>query len=488
MFVSFSRRPSKASNEVVSSSPNHSSFKTMSNPNLYASQSFVPGSNPNPAGINPAMLAAGFQNGPVGPQQQQPKFPPNVFGGAVNPAQLMGAGGGGGGGLSMGMNLNAMNPNAMNPGMNPTQLLQQQQQQQQHSMMNGSMGGMGGGMNMNMMSMNPSMSMTSMSGMGIAGGINPAALSQSGGSGFNPMAQSQQHPSLHQGPQPQMQQQQPQQSHQQPPPLTQQQQMMLGALGMTREQFYSLSPQERQQAWMKLVASMQPSGMNSNLNMNPTLGGSQQQQQMMPPPAPPQSQSGPISVPGRPPTSQGHASGQPGLQQRPPTAQGQHRPPTAQGQHRPPTAQGMQIHRPPTAQGMQRPPTAQGHRTVSGPGPSSTPHTPNPASASLAMGMAQMQPRPPTAQDHRQGHGGPQSRPSTASGMPQTPTNPNIHVTLGARPPTAQSNAGQQISRPGTALSHRSPVSAGGSVSAQSPGARPPSRAGDQVCLLFVRS
>ncbi|KXN82368.1 SWI/SNF chromatin-remodeling complex subunit SNF5 [Leucoagaricus sp. SymC.cos] len=442
----------------------------MSNPNLYTSQSFASGSNPNPAGINPAMLAAGFQNGPVGHhQQQQPKFPPNAFGGgAVSPAQLMGAGGAG---MNMGMNMNAMNPNAMNTGgVNPTQLLQQQQQQ--HGMMNGSMGGMGGSMNMNMMSMNPNaMGMAGMTGMGPAGGINPAALS--GNSGFNPMAQSQQHPSLHQGAQPQMQQpQQPQQQPQQQPPLTPQQQMVLGALGMTREQFNSLTQQEKQHAWMKV---MQFPG-SGGTNPTPTTGGSQQQQQqMMPPPAPPQSSGGPISVPGRLPTSQGHAPGQ-GMQQRPPTAQGQQqRPPTAQGHQRPPTAQGIHIGRPPTAQGMQRPPTAQGHRVVSGPGPGSTPQTPNPSAATLStMGDMQMQPRPPTTQ------GGQQTRPPTAQGMLQTPAGAaRSHAGQpGTRPGTAQSGViGQQISRPGTALSHRSPVSAG-SAHAQSPGAvRPPSRA-----------
>ncbi|KAF9444193.1 SNF5-domain-containing protein [Macrolepiota fuliginosa MF-IS2] len=456
----------------------------MSNPNLYASsQSYAPGSNPNPAGINPAMLAAGFQNGPVGPQQpqqqqqQQPKFAPNAFG--VSPAQLMGAGGGG---IHMGtMNINAMNPNAMNTNPNPTQLLQQQQQ---HGMMNGSVGGMGGG-GMSMMAMNPAaVNMSGMSSMN-ASGINPAALSQPGHPGFNPMAQSQQHSSLHQQPQAHMQpqqhqqpqqppQHQHQQHHQQAPPLNLQQQMMLNALGMTREQFSSLSQAEKQQAWMKLFSQMQqlPGG-NANSNPNPTPGGSQQ---MMPPPAPPQAQGGPISVPGRPPTSQGHNPGQPGLQQRPPTAQGHHRPPTAQGQQRPPTAQGMHIHRPPTAQGMQRPPTAQGHRP--GPGPGSTPQAPSPAATNLAMEMGQMQPRPPTAQDQRQGPGGRQTRPPTAQGMPQTPTIATTHIAPGSRPPTAQSSVGQQISRPGTALSHRSPVSAG---SAHSPGARPPSRAGEQA-------
>ncbi|KAF7762167.1 hypothetical protein Agabi119p4_8760 [Agaricus bisporus var. burnettii] len=418
------------------------------------------------------MLAAGFPSGPIGPhqqQQQQHKFPSNAFSGAVNPAQLMGATtGGGGGGLAMAMNLNAMNPNAnaMNSGMNPAQLLQQQQQQQQqqqHGMMNGSMGGLSGsGMNMNMMSMNNamnnSMNMSGMSGMAGPGGINPAALSQAGHFGFDPMAQSQQHPSLHQASPPQAQQQNL-------PPLTPQQQMMLGALNMTREQFLSLSQQERQQAWMTLLGQMQP------LNSNSNHGASQQQQQMMPPPAPPQSQGGSISDPGRPPTSQGH--------HRPPTAQGHHRPPNIQGQPRPPTAQGMQIHRPPTAQGMQRPPTASGHR---GPGPSSTPHTPN--AAHIATGMGPMQLRPPTAQDQRHNPSGQQTRPSTAQGMPQTPNNPNAHIAPGNRPPNSQHGIGQQISRPGTAMSHGSPGSASGSASAQSPGARPPSRASEQTFTM----
>jgi len=325
-------------------------------------------------------------------------------------------------------------------------------------MMNGSMGGLGGGMNMNMMSMNNPMNMSAMGG---PGGINPAALSQAGNFGFNHMAQSQQlqqHPSLRQGSPPQAQQQSQ-------PPLTPQQQMMLDALNMTREQFLSLSQQERQQAWMTLLG--QP------LGSNPSSGAPQQQQQMMPPPAPPQSQGGSISDPGRPSTSQGH--------NRPPTAQGHHRPPNVQVLPRPPTAQGMQIHRPPTAQGMQRPLTASGHR---GPGPGSTPHTPN--AASMATGMGPMQLRPATAQDQRMVPGAQQTRPSTAQGMPQTPNNPNAHVAPGNRPHTAQLGVGQQLSRPGTAMSHRSPTSANGSASAQSPGARPPSRAGEQVRFFYI--
>lgn len=422
----------------------------MSNPNLYASQPFGSGSGSNTAGINPAMLAAGFQNGPLGPQQQQ-KFPQNVFGGgAVNPAQLMGA-------SSIGMN---MNPSSVSP----AQLLQQQQQQQQHGMMNGTMNGM------NLMTMNPAaMSMNPMASMN-PGGINPATFSQSSNPGFNSMIQSQQHPSLHQAPQAQLHQQH--QQHQQQPqqhPLMSQQQMLLNALGLTREQFSALSQQEKQQAWMK-VFPMQ-FGNNSNSNLTP---GGLQHHPMMPPPAPPQSQGGSISVPGRPPTSQG--------QQRMLMAQAQQRPPTAQGQQgqqRPSTAQGMQIH---------RPSTAQGHRGASGPGSGSTPQTPNLASANLSVGMAQMQ-RPPTAQDQRHGGpGGQQTRPPTAQGMPQTHIHPN-HSQPGTRPPFTQSGViGQQISRPGTALSHRSPVSASGSANVQSPGVRPPSRVGSeqQVCPFLI--
>jgi len=428
----------------------------MSNPNLYASQPFGPNSGSNPAGINPAMLAASFQNGPLAPQQQQQqKFSQNVFGGGVvNPAQLMGAGG-----VAMNMGM-TMNPSSVNP----TQLLQQQQQQQQqHGMMNG---GMSGGMSMNLMAMNPAvMAMNPMASIN-SGGINPAAFSQSSNPGFNPMAQSQHHPSLQQGPQVPIQQhqQQPQQHS-----LMTQQQMLLTALGLTREQYNGLSQQEKQLAWMK-VFPMQFAN-NSNSSVAPS---GLQHQQMMPPPALPQSQSGPISVPGRPPTSQGQqqrllmAQGQ----QRPPTAQGQQRPPTAQGQQRPPTAQGAQIH---------RPSTAQGHRGVSVPG--STPQTPNPVSASLSMGMAQMQ-RPPTTQDQRHGPSGQQTRPPTTQSTPQTPIHPS-HGPPGTRPSITQSGViGQQISRPGTALSHQSPVSASGSANAQSPGVRPPSRIGSeqQVC------
>jgi len=417
----------------------------MSNPNLYASQPFGSGSGSNTAGINPAMLAAGFQNGPLGPQQQQ-KFPQNVFGGgAVNPAQLMGA-------SNIGMN---MNPSSVSP----AQLLQQQQQQQQHGMINGTMNGM------NLMTMNPAaMSMNPMASMN-PGGINPATFSQSSNPGFNSMIQSQQHPSLHQAPQAQLHQQHQQQPQQHP--LMSQQQMLLNALGLTREQFSALSQQEKQQAWMKVF----PMQFGNNSNSNLTPGG---HQPMMPPPAPPQSQGGSISVPGRPPTSQGQQRMlMAQAQQRPPTAQGQQ---GQQGQQRPSTAQGMQIH---------RPSTAQGHRGASGHGSGSTPQTPNLASANLSVGMQ----RPPTAQDQRHGGpGGQQTRPSTAQGMPQTHIHPN-HSQPGTRPPFTQSGViGQQISRPGTALSHRSPVSASGSANVQSPGVRPPSRVGSeqQVCSFLI--
>jgi len=423
----------------------------MSNPNLYASQPFGPGSGSNPTGINPAMLAASFQNGPLAPQQQQQQiFSQNVFGGAVNPAQLMGAGG-----VAMNMGM-AMNPSSVNP----TQLLQQQQQQQ-HGMMNGAMAGMAGGMNMNLMAMNPAvMAMNPMASIN-SGGINPAAFSQSSNPTFNSMAQSQQLPSLQQGHQApiQLHQQQPQQHS-----MMTQQQILLTSLGLSREQFNGLSQQEKHQAWMKVF----PMQFANNSNSNVTPSGLQHQQ-MMPPPALPQSQSGPISVPGRPPTSQGQ-------QQRQLMAQGQQRPPTAQGQQRPPTTQGAQIH---------RPPTAQGHRGVSVPG--SAPQTPNPVSGNLSMGVAQMQ-RPPTAQDQRHGPGGQQTRPPTAQGMPQTPIH-SSHGPPGTRP--SQSGViGQQISRPGTALSHQSPVSASGSANAQSPGVRPPSRIGSepQVCSFRFMS
>ncbi|TFK31601.1 hypothetical protein BDQ12DRAFT_671742 [Crucibulum laeve] len=439
-------------------------------------------------GINPAMLAS-FQN--------QSANANRGYGGAG------GMSGGGGGGMSgvgmggMGGGMNGAMSGAMGGGggVNPAQLMNGTSQHHIPQQMMGGvgpgMGAMGGIGNMtNMggmggMSMGPGMSgMNSISGMGNMGGmggmggnmggmggINPSALtSSSSSSSHHPQSQihpsqqqypshlSQSHPSSHQQhPQshpsqqhpsssshqqhpsqhPHPSSQHPSQSHPQPqqqtPHQQQQQQHMninmaaaLQAMGMTREQFSSLSHQEKQVMGQKLVVVAQQLGMQQQQRARGgergehPMGGGGGMGNISGMGAPGM---GPMGGPGM----GGNMGGGQFYDQRPSSSASSHSHTQQQQQH--PSAASSSASHP-----------GQSHQ-------SQQPHQSHP-------GQGGMMPPPPP-------------RPSTAQGM----------------------GGGMGGSRPGTAMSHRSPTIPGPGLSAhlqqaqgqvgQQPGQggqRPPSR------------